>query len=130
MGSRDKEKKHKKEKHKKESKERKHKKEKRSSKHKKDKHRRSSSPSSSSDSSGDERPNLKRQLAMGRAAARAVREILAYNAGLRRELREVRRAAAVGSCGSGPWRPLPCWVGVLHSAARDGPRQPATALIN
>lgn len=65
---------------------------KRSKKEKKGEHRhRSSSSSDSSGTSGSdgERLTVNKQLQMGRAAARAVREILAYNHALRKELREV-----------------------------------------
>lgn len=68
-------------------------------KHKKDrKRRRSSSGSDSSDSSGSDggRIDVNQQLAMGRAAARATREILAYNHELRKELREVGWAGRHG----------------------------------
>ena len=59
--------------------------------------RRSSSPSDSSSGSDGERLGVNKQLAMGRAAARATREILAYNHDLRKELREVRwRQQAAG----------------------------------
>ena len=101
MGSKDKrrEGKHKKEKkekrEKKETKERQRGKEKRGHK---EKRRRSSSRSSSSSSDSDggaPRLTVNKQLAMGRAAARATREILAYNADLRKELREV----CAGGCG-------------------------------
>ena len=74
-------------------KERKHKKEK--------KRRRSSSASSSSSDSDGGRPNVNRQLAMGRAAARATREILAYSHDLRKELREVGRLGLAAGWGQG-----------------------------
>ena len=57
----------------------------------------SSSSSSSSDSDGG-RIDVNRQLAMGRAAARATREILAYNHELRKELREVGSVVLRGGC--------------------------------
>eukprot|EP00887_Chlorella_sp_A99_P006302 scaffold3.g6302.t1 len=71
------------------------KKEKRSKHHKHHRRRSASADSGGSDSSGSASPRLSvnRQLAMGRAAARATREILAYNYELRRELREVGRLA-------------------------------------
>jgi hypothetical protein len=89
MGKDSKPKKEKHSKHKKKgSKEKKAKKE----KHSKQRRCPSSSPSSDSSSGSDgERLGVNKQLAMGRAAARATREILAYNQDLRKELREVRR---------------------------------------
>ena len=74
-------------KEKKERKEKKQRKEK-SKEHKKSKSR-SRLRSDSSSSSGDEGPDVNTRLAMGRAAVRATREILAYNYALRTELREV-----------------------------------------
>lgn len=68
---------------------------KRHKKEKKSKHHgRSSSPSS--DSSDGGRLDVTKRLHMGRAAARATREILAHDYGLRKELRQVRTAAAAG----------------------------------
>jgi hypothetical protein len=67
-----------KEKHKKHKKEKKTK-----SKHK---HR---SSSSSDESEGNQPLDVNTQMAMGRAAVRATREILAYNYDLRADLREV-----------------------------------------
>lgn len=78
-------------------------------KHKKEKKRRRSSSgsgSSSSDSDGG-RIDVNRQLAMGRAAARAVREILAYNHELRKELREVGRGLCRWEEGLWWWGCLP-----------------------
>lgn len=76
-----------------------HKKEKRSKdkhkKHKKSKHRHRSS--SVSDSSDEERFTVNKQLQMGREAARATREVLAHNHGLRKDLREVCGVAAASA---------------------------------
>ena len=105
MGSREKEKKHKKEKHKKGGKERKHKKEKRG-RHERKRCRsgsRSSSSSGGGGSSGDERLDVNQRLAMGRAAARATREILAYKPELARELREVRVGPLSAGLGGPSW---------------------------
>lgn len=85
---------------KKDRKEKKQRKEK--SKDKKSKKSRSRRSGSSSSSAGDEGPDVNTRLAMGRAAVRATREILAYNYELRTELREVRSVArergATGPC--------------------------------
>jgi hypothetical protein len=101
MGSKKEKSKHK---HRSKGKDKKRKKEKRSSKDR----RRSRSPSESSGASSGsdgERVNVNRQLTMGRSAARAVREILAYNTSLRKELREVGLQEAAHSPPSHSCRP-------------------------
>ena len=105
-------------KHKKSSKEKKRVRDK-ERKHKKDRKRRRSSSSSSSDSGSDGgRINVNRQLAMGRAAARATREILAYNHELRKELREVRSLGpGVGGAQGWACRGGGCEVGACCSTA-------------
>ena len=116
----------KKEKHKKKgSKEKKAKKE----KHRKQR-RRSSSPSSDSSSGSDgERLGVNKQLAMGRAAARATREILAYNHDLRKELREVRRrcplAALAAACSR---RRLSTALASLSGLSNSSPDLPSSPL--
>ena len=107
-------------KHKRSSKEKKGKKEKR--------RHRSKSPSSSSSDSDDGRVGVNKQLRMGRAAARATREILAYNHDLRKELREVRgggggwRRQRVASPAGIPRSPQRC-----PDPARPPPQTPAPA---
>lgn len=64
----------------------------RSGKERRHKRRRSSSvDSSSSDGGASPRLSTAQQLAMGRAAARSCREILAHDYGLRKDLRELAR---------------------------------------
>ncbi len=61
-----------------------------SNKEKRKKRKHDSSTSNSSDGEDDRPVTVQQQLHMGRAAARAVREILAYKYDLRKDVREVR----------------------------------------
>lgn len=72
-------------------KDKKHKKEHKKDKKKSKKHRSRDFSDSSSSSEDEAPPSVDRQLAMGRAAARAIREILAYKYELRDELRQLAR---------------------------------------
>jgi hypothetical protein len=86
-------------------------------KEKKSKHRtkRSSSPSSESSGSSDgERLDVTKKLQMGRGAAKATREILAYDYSLRKELRQVRQGRCRRLLPTRRFSRAFCGVSLLH----------------